>query len=180
MLRGLLKDKKAYDYINSKGKGKKQSCEYATDSVYYIERKEKDAGCIFSPNGNCLTGHMKRKNPMSRYKSPEECFSPPKKMFHSTLSNTARTVQPKRQKSSHNSAAFGMSGSNQNINPYGNYSIVPEKILQRKKSSDIFNVNKKPQMVRQKSGIKINIDRFKSFVFCDKPTEFKNTIFSKK
>ena len=167
MLRGLLKDKKAYDYSNNKGKGKKMGLQYAPNSPYYARKNELESEKIFNSQGLSISGKITKKIDNNRIKSPELTFSPSKKMFPDKLVKSSRTLNPNLQ--SMDSATHNMQVkyfAQSNISKiYSNYTNT--------RPTDILNVKKK-ELKREKSGKKIvSMNRYKSFELSDEPVEFK-------
>ncbi len=100
MIRGQLKDKKAYDFSNNKGKGKKMGLEFSINSSYYEQKKQVESEKIFNLSGVSISGKSKKlsvKNEKTRINSHISTFSPSRKLFPEKRVLSSRIINPKLQ-----------------------------------------------------------------------------------
>lgn len=163
MLRGLLKDKKVYDFANSKGKGKKTNLYYSHNSPYQQEIKIIDANKIYSPSGVSLTGKLNKRVNQCLRSSNEVTFSPSKKIFPEKQVNSLRTIYPNlqdlKEKDLYKSTSLLKITSF--LNDYNH-----------NKPTDLFNLRKNVSLKREKFGKKILNDKVGNFEFSDEPVKF--------
>jgi len=135
MLRGLFKDRKIVDYVNSKGKGKKiKNLMFSDNSEFVFERKKTEETKIYSPSGTSI-GRLVKRSPMANIRSPERELSPSIKIFPEKAVKTNRTLIPRLQE-------------NKGENPNLNLNVANVKSGLRKYTDIFFTKNEK---TRQKN-----------------------------
>jgi hypothetical protein len=167
MLRGMLKDKKIYDYsIKSQGKGKKTTIDHNPKGPYSEASRISSGSYIMSDRGVEITGKMTRKNEDARnYKSPEKLTNITKRAFPEKIVQTARIIEPSLDK---DQIYKSPQANNYKIHQYiGEYTNT--------RPTDVFCVLKKRMHQEKEKKKKGDSKMYKSFEFSDEPTEYRNT-----